>query len=218
MINLVFLGPPGSGKGTQASIICKQFDLDLISIGDILRSEQDSGTSLGEQINKLISKGNLVPLDIIIDILSRKVQSANKANRGILFDGVPRNFEQVTALNDILESLNTQLHIVVVFRVDCDTVTKRLKTRYICNSCDAILSVQDEDEKTCAMCSSNAIEKRDDDICDQAIEKRLNIFEEEADQIINFYKEKGILVEIDACKKQEQVTEEILRKLRAIVL
>ncbi|QEK38195.1 nucleoside monophosphate kinase [Candidatus Cytomitobacter indipagum] len=210
MLNLVFLGPPGSGKGTQASIICKKFDLELISMGDMLRAEQDSQTELGKQINSLISQGNLVPLNVIIDILKQKIQSTNK---GILFDGVPRSLDQANALENILHSLKMTLDAVIVFNIDYDTATKRMKHRYICKDCNAILSMQDSDEKICDLCQSSLIEKREDDICDQAIEKRLSVFEEESSHIIDFYKKKGILLEINACKNQDEVTKEILSNL-----
>ncbi|QEK38721.1 adenylate kinase family protein [Candidatus Cytomitobacter primus] len=206
MLNLAFLGPPGSGKGTQALIVSAKLKLDLVSMGDMLREECESGSVLGNEINQLISKGNLVPIHIIKDMIHKKVKSAD---HGILFDGIPRNIDQAIFLDDALSDLKQKLSCVIEFQISSEDVINRLKKRYICSDCSAILSI-DNNDLACNKCGSFNIEKRDDDISENAIQNRLQIFGEESKKILEFYAAKNILHKINADQNFNDVTNSIL--------
>ncbi len=207
MLNLVFMGPPGSGKGTQAAIISKKLGLELISVGDLLREESESKSKLGQQIDSFISVGELVPLEIISLIMKKRFLSCEK---GFLFDGIPRTIEQAIFLDDVMKSESSKLDYVIEFQVAESDVIARLKKRYICCDCHAILSISEMDKLHCNLCMSSNIERRDDDSSNEAVKTRINIFNTQTEKIRKFYKKQNILCNIDASKKHNEVTNSII--------
>lgn len=128
MLNIVLFGPPGAGKGTQSDLIIKKYQLVHLSTGDILRSEVAAGTSLGMEAKKLMDSGALVPDEIVIGMISSKLD-ANKDAKGFIFDGFPRTTAQAEALDKLLAGKNTSINMMLALEVDNDELTKRLLKR-----------------------------------------------------------------------------------------
>ncbi len=207
MLNLVFIGLPGSGKGTQSAIIAKKLKLELISIGDLLRKESKNNSDLGNKIRDLITVGKLVPLDIIRSVLEKKF---GECKNGFLFDGIPRTVEQAMFLDDVLLGSGASINYVIEFKIKEKDILERLSSRYICKSCNSILSIISKKEIICKFCNSSEIEKRDDDSSILAVKNRIDIFNNAIHKIKDFYLKKDLLFEIDASQKHDQVTSSIL--------
>ena len=211
MLNIIFLGLPGSGKGTQAQLISQKFKLDLISVGDLLRSECEKASDIGNQIKSIIDNGKLVTLDIIESVLLSNIK-LNKS--GVIFDGIPRNIEQAKLLDKVMLDLGRKIDFVIEFNIDESVIIERLKKRYICNVCHAILCLSDHAIKHCTYCNASNISKRDDDVCDKAVCNRIDTYNIELGDIKEFYAKKGILHKIDANQLAENVTNNIEKLIK----
>ncbi|USO00461.1 MAG: nucleoside monophosphate kinase [Alphaproteobacteria bacterium] len=201
-LNLVFLGLPGSGKGTQALEIAKKFELNLISVGDLLRDECDKKSDLGLKIKKRIDEGELVTLDIIEELLRQNIDSKD----GFIFDGIPRNIEQAVLLDKLMQERDARIDLVIEFQISENSIIDRIKHRYICNQCGAILCLNNATDKYCLECGVDDIFKRKDDCSTKAVNNRINVYNEEFHDIKNFYIAKSVLYSIDADRNLEEVT------------
>lgn len=202
---VVFLGAPGSGKGTQARLLERHYDINIFAVGEILRDEIEKRTNLGLRIEKSLSRGEFAPLDIILSLLKEKVIGTN-----FILDGFPRNIEQACEFDKFIdqhEMLSWNDVIVIDFVVPFDILRERLKSRKICKICDGSLL---EHEAECRFCGEMAFDcyTRSDDN-EAAIENRLKTFEKETDKLIKFYQTKKIYHPIDATKSVEDVFQEV---------
>jgi adenylate kinase len=177
MINLIFFGPPGSGKGTQSARIQETFNIIQISTGNILRHEIALKTPLGKSIEDTISRGELVSDELVTEVLKKALAEKMSQGNGFIFDGFPRNGEQAKILEKILSSLNLELNLVINLKVSEQELINRLLIR-------------------------GEVEKRSDDNI-ETIKKRLKIYESESDSIIRFYGDK--LLEISGEGAQEEI-------------
>lgn len=212
-MRLVLLGVPGAGKGTQAEKISQKFKIPHISIGDILRSEIKRGTPLGKKADEYVRKGKLVPDEVIIGIIKAEINSDGSKD-GFLLDGFPRNLKQATMLSDILDELGLKLNKVINIVANSDEVVKRLSSRRICVNCKKIYSFsnrQSGDVIRCPQCGGKLIKRKDDSI--DVIKKRLEIYEKETKPLINYYNDKGLLININGIGTEQEVTERILEHL-----
>ena len=210
-MNLVLLGPPGSGKGTQAERIAREFNLRVFSTGDILRQLSREERPLGRKIKEILRRGELVPEEIMVEILADFLTKEKR--EGILFDGYPRNLKQAKILTSRLEKLGG-VSLAIYLKVRSGVVVKRLGSRRICPNCGAVYNLETKPpkrENVCDSCESRLVCREDEKPA--AIRKRLAVFEEETLPVLDFFKKEGNLVTINGEASIEEVYEEIKREI-----
>lgn len=193
-MNLIFLGPPGVGKGTIAKMVVKEKGLIQISTGDLLRAAIAEGSELGMKAKEYMDQGKLVPDDLVIDLIKNRISQEDCAN-GFILDGFPRTIPQAEALS----SSDVKIDKVVNFSAKDETIVQRLSGRRTCKECGAIFHIQNippKEEGKCDKCGGELFQRDDDK--PEAIEKRLEVYREQTAPLIDYYKEKGMLAEVDA--------------------
>lgn len=207
---VVFLGPPGSGKGTQASLLEKKFNYDIISIGDILRKNINENTELGIKAKEFVKNGKLVPDDLIVKIVENYLKiNINKAEVHI-FDGFPRNISQAESLEKILENENGYIDFVIRFNLDEKIIIKRTSNRRICNKCKKVYNILSNppiNDNKCDKCSVELIIRDDDK--SEVIMERLRVYNKKTKPLIAFYNIKNNYYCIEADNKIENILQQI---------
>lgn len=194
-MNLVFLGPPGAGKGTQANVVCKYFDLKHISTGDLLREVVKDNSLIGRKVKEFMDKGLLVPDEIVVQIVAQEIKGDKK---GFILDGFPRNLAQAEFLDNSLCSSNISLDRVLNFVTSPEKVIERLSGRRICPKCQAIYHIKNMPplkEGICDKCASRLLQRDDDK--EETVKERLKVYKQLSEPLIEYYKQKGILVDIN---------------------
>ena len=210
-MRIVLLGSPGAGKGTQAKVISKKFDIPHISTGDILRNEIESESGLGKEAAGFVESGKLVPDRIIIEIIKNEI-SPDKSKNGFLMDGFPRNLEQARMFSDLLDELGIELDKVININVSKDEIVDRLSKRRSCSVCKSIFSIgNNKDLEKCPKCNGDLIVREDDK--KEVIKHRLDVYESETRPLIDFYADKGLLVNIDGSGEETEITKKVLKVL-----
>jgi len=211
-MRLILLGAPGVGKGTQAKKIAEKFNIAHISTGDLLRAEISDKTELGMKAQEFVSNGKLVPDDLIMAIIKEKFKSGDLEN-GFLMDGFPRTIDQAKMLENILKELRLELDKVINIVLDKNEIIKRVMNRVVCNSCKKIFKLDDfaDKELKCDACN-NVLSKRADD-SEAVIKKRLEVYELETKPLIEYYKNKKLLENVDGLGTEEEIFERILNHL-----
>ncbi len=201
-MRLILLGAPGAGKGTVAKLLTDIDGSVQISTGDILRAAVKEGTELGKKAESFMKAGELVPDQLIMDIMGERLQE-DDCQKGFLLDGFPRTIPQAEALKELLEKLNIQLDGVINLDVPRDVILDRLTTRRTCVDCGAIYNVKSSPTKVegvCDACGGKVVQR--DDETEEAISKRLDVFEEQTAPLVGFYQKAGNLVNINATSSQ----------------
>ena len=209
-LNLVLIGPPGSGKGTQAVRIARRYHLPHISTGDILRQAVRDGTPLGREVEATIASGALVGDELISSLVEARLQRPDVA-RGFLLDGFPRTSDQAR----FLDTLQPDLTVIHIYVPDGEII-KRLSTRRICRSCGLTQSVS-ADEATgeaCPYCGGSLVRRDDDDT--ETVTKRLATYATFAGPLIAHYQTRARFVTIEGVKPPDRVSEDIFRSLDAL--
>lgn len=208
---LILLGPPGSGKGTQAKQLSKNLDYYHLSTGDLLRSELQKETVLGKKIRNYIDRGELVPDEIIVNILLESIAKINDLS-GIILDGFPRTLTQAQLLYKKYGIKNT---IVFFLDVEDSIIINRIIQRRMCVQCGHLYHLEFYPPKEIGRCDNcnGKLEQRFDDK-ESIIKKRLEIFHKEMPPILQFYENQGILIHIKGNKSQKQITESIIHELK----
>ncbi len=209
-MNLVFLGLPGAGKGTQAKILANKYDIPHISTGDIFRNAIKNETPLGVKAKEYIDSGELVPDEVTNGIVKERLQDKD-CNKGFILDGYPRTLDQAEALDRNLDELSKTLDLVIYTRVREGELIKRLTGRRICENCGATYHVDfnpPEEESVCDECGGKLIQRDDDK--EETVKNRINVNKNNTDKLINYYNNKNILVEIDAEKDIDKVSNDII--------
>jgi adenylate kinase len=209
-MRIVMLGAPGAGKGTQAKKISEKFDVPHISTGDILRKEIKKGTEAGLKARENVESGKLVSDDLIIDIIENFIKD-DSIKEGFIMDGFPRNTVQAKKFMKMLEKNDSGLDKVVNIVVDYDELIQRLGSRRICVKCHHITSINGNQGKRCPECGGRLVRREDDR--EEVIRKRLEVYEEQTRPLIEYYRKRGILVNIKGNGREEEVTERILNNL-----
>ena len=208
-MNILFLGAPGSGKGTQSKNIENEFNIPQISTGDLLRAETSSGSELGEELKKIMSSGKFVSDDIVLGLVSKKINS-DECKNGFILDGFPRNLSQASSLDDLLKTLGVSIEYVFLIDVPTDLIIKRCVGRITCNTCGKIENEYFSDYREGDKCGEGVFVKRADDN-EETVSNRLKVYAEQTEPIIEFYKEQGILHRIIGGEDGPQrLTDEIL--------
>jgi adenylate kinase len=213
-LNLILLGPPGAGKGTQAGRLRDDFGLPYIGTGDLLREHKANGTELGTQAKQYMQEGKLVPDDLVIAMILEKIEE--EGEDGFLLDGFPRNVAQAYELDGILNDLGNSLSVVLDLNVDHDEVVRRLSGRRTCKACGHVWHVdydKPESENLCSKCGGQLYQRDDDQ--PETVRHRLEVYTEQTAPLIQFYAGRKQLVEIDALGTVEDVTERAIQALTA---
>ena len=196
-MNLIFLGPPGAGKGTQAKRICEEHNLTQIATGDILREHLKNDSGLGKRAREYINAGNLVPNDLIIDMMRYEIEK-NRSKGGYLLDGFPRTVEQAEALDDLLKELDDTIDVAIVLNVPNSELMGRLTGRRVCSKCGTSYHVIFNPPSKEGMCDNDGeqlIQRKDDN--EETVKNRLEVYEGQTKPIIMYYEKKGLAHHVD---------------------
>lgn len=208
-MRLLFLGAPGAGKGTQAKMIAEEFGLLHIAPGDIFRQEVKAGTELGHLVEGIMAEGRLVPDDITIQIIEKRLNSP-EARNGFVLDGFPRNLAQAQALKDMLERKGERLDLVIDLVVPEEELLKRSMSRRVCAKCGKPYNLNldpPEVEGRCDVCGGELIVRDDDK--EDTIKERFRVYHEETEPLREYYAKCGILVSVDGCGDIDSVCDKI---------
>jgi len=210
-MRLIFLGGPGSGKGTQAKKLVEKFGLVHISTGDLLRKAMKEGTELGKTAKKYVDAGDLVPDDVILGMIREKL---NEIDGGFIFDGFPRTLEQARGLEGILSELNMDIDKVVNLNVNDDLIVERLGARRMCKTCGFEYNLKTRPPKKEGICDLDGGElyQRSDDN-EETIKNRLTLYHDKTQPIEDFYRESGKLVDIDGSGSFDDVFNSIVESV-----
>ncbi len=211
-MRLILLGAPGAGKGTVAKLLTKVDGSVQISTGDILRGAVKDGTELGKKAHAFMTAGDLVPDELIMDIMGERLLE-DDCKAGFLLDGFPRTIPQAEALKTLLEKLDIKLDFAVNLEVPRDEILRRLTTRRTCVDCGAIynvISMPPKVEGKCDKCDGDIVQR--DDETEEAISKRLDVYNEKTAPLANYYKDAGMLLDVNATSS-DTVVKEITSKL-----
>lgn len=210
---LVLLGLPGAGKGTQSRRLAEEFNLRIIATGDLFREEIRKGTELGRLVEKYLKDGTLVPDDIVIDIV-KKIIGFPKCTTGVIFDGFPRTIKQANALDELLSKCNRKISLAINIEISDEEVIKRNAYRRICVNCGQVYHILLNPPRTlgiCDICGGKIIQRPDDR--EEVIKKRLLTYRRWTKPIIQYYRDKGILVNIDGTKSIDEVYHDIKKAI-----
>ncbi|GJQ24713.1 adenylate kinase [Candidatus Brocadia sapporoensis] len=210
-MRIVFLGPPGAGKGTQAETLSREKKLSHISSGNLLREAVENGTETGRKAQQHINKGQLVPDKIVVDIIRERIVK-NDCKNGFILDGFPRTLSQAIVLDEMLKNLGNKLDMVFYFAISKESIVLRLSGRRICATCGAnyhIKYVPSLEDGICDKCGGKLYQRTDDKL--ETVLERIKVYHEQTEDLINYYKKNGILKEIESESNVESITENILK-------
>lgn len=208
-MNLVLMGPPGAGKGTQGEILSKRLGIDTISTGVMLRTAIKEQTEIGKQVEKLINDGKLVPDDIMVKLVKERLAKPDCAD-GFILDGFPRTTAQAEALTES----GVKIDKVLSLDVDDDKIIERLSSRRECSKCGApynVISNKPETEGKCDKCGGDLIQRADDNPA--TIKNRLDVYHEQTEPIKAYYEKQGLLVTAQGEEKLEDTTSNVAKAL-----
>ena len=210
-MQIIFLGPPASGKGTQSAFIVEKYNIPHVSTGDILRKAIKERTPAGILAEKIINEGNLVPDDVMINIVKDRLSKPDCKN-GFLLDGFPRTIPQAEALEVITKEINQPIDLVINLVIDQDLLIERVIGRRICKSCNASYHLKNNPPKkqgVCDICGGELFQRADDN--EQSVKVRLEAYEKQTSPLVHYYAEKGIVKDIDASKEIDQIFDDICK-------
>ncbi|MGB1539339.1 MAG: adenylate kinase [Rickettsiales bacterium] len=209
-MKLILLGPPGAGKGTQARLLQEKFGLAHLSTGDMLRAAVESGSPMGQQLQEIMSSGNLVPDNIMVDLIRDRIKEADCKN-GFILDGFPRTIAQAEALDEMLESEGMQLNYVIEMQVVDSEMVERISGRYTCAKCGE--GYHDHFKKpakegVCDECGDTEFKRRADDRA-ETVKRRLEAYHEQTAPLLPYYRNRGVLASVNGMAEIEDVTKQI---------
>ena len=212
---VILLGPPGTGKGTQAKLIAQQLGLAHLSTGDMFRAAVAQGSALGKQAKAFMDSGELVPDEVTIGMLEERVRQPD-AQRGVVFDGYPRTLEQAKALDAALKRQAKSADIALNLTASDDELVRRLSGRWLCGSCGEIYQAQSRPPRqpgVCDNCGGKLAQREDDkpEVVRQRLEKQ-----RPPAQLVTYYRDEGKLVDVDAQQDVGTVTRQLLAAIQSI--
>ncbi len=204
-MNLLLLGPPGAGKGTQAALISKKYSIPHISTGEILRNCIKNGSELGKKAKAYVESGHLVPDEIVVQMVKERI-SKSDCEGGFILDGFPRNYKQAEELTVCLKELGKEIDSALNFDASEGVIIERLTGRRICSKCETIFHIKNMPPKVdgiCDKCGGKLIQRKDDE--EETIRNRLKVYRESAQPLLDYYQKKGLLFTIPADKDYREV-------------
>ena len=208
-MNIIFLGPPGAGKGTQAQIVCQRLGIPQVSTGDMLRAAIAAGTEMGRKAKEYMDQGQLVPDEVVIGIVRDRLADAD-CQKGYILDGFPRTVEQAKALSTF-----AKIDVAINLDVPDDVLVKRLSGRRVCPLCGAPYQVDRLNGETVCRADGTPLIQRDDDKAETVL-NRLAVYHQKTAPLIDHYRAEGLLKNIGGGLSLEEISEEIFRTLEAI--
>lgn len=208
-MNIIFLGPPGAGKGTQAQIVCQRLGIPQVSTGDMLRAAIAAGTEMGLKAKAYMDQGQLVPDEVVIGIVRDRLAKED-CRKGYILDGFPRTVEQARALGTF-----AKIDVAINLDVPDDVLVKRLSGRRVCPLCGAPYHVDRLNGKTVCKADGTPLIQRDDDRAETVL-NRLTVYHQKTAPLIDYYRDEGLLKNIGGGLSLEEISEEIFRTLEAI--
>lgn len=215
-MQIILMGAPGAGKGTQAAFLVKKFGIPQIATGDMFRAAVKSGTELGKQAKACMDAGKLVPDEVTIGIVRERL-GKDDCKKGFILDGFPRTVEQADALNKILADLGKTLTAVLNIAVPAEDLIGRSVGRRVCKNCGATYHVEfnaPKVEGVCDSCGGELYQRADDTV--ETMTNRLNVYVESTRPLIEYYKKAGVYTEVDGRQAIEKVTEALINVLSSV--
>ena len=212
-MRLIMLGAPGAGKGTQSTYFAERLSIPHISSGALFRKNISEKTELGKEVQEIISKGELVPDRIVIEMMMERILQRD-CQRGYILDGFPRTYEQATALKHALLEFGEQIDHALSLEVPDEKIKMRMPNRLVCPLCDTPYSLHINPPLVpgiCDRCGSQLSQRSDDN--EETVQKRLETFHKETEPIKDYYRRKGLLIEVDGTNDPDQVYKDIVRAL-----
>ena len=209
-MKIIMLGAPGAGKGTQADKICAKYNIPHISTGDIFRANIKNNTELGQKAKSYMDKGELVPDELVVDLVVDRIK-ADDCTNGYVLDGFPRTIPQAEALDAALAAINDKVDYAINVEVPDENIINRMSGRRACVACGAtyhIVHIPTKVEGVCDKCGAELI-LRDDDK-PETVKNRLNVYHEQTQSLIDYYTAKNVLHEVDGTKAMEDVFSSIV--------
>ena len=216
MINIILLGPPGAGKGTQARRLVDERDMVQLSTGDMRREAKDSGTEMGNRVAEVMARGELVTDEIVIGLILEKLEGDNRG--GFIFDGFPRTLAQADALGELLDATGKTLDAVVEMRVDDDALVQRITARSTCGNCGEVyndITKPIPADGTCSNCGGTEFKRRADDNED-SLKQRLMEYYKKTSPLLGYYYAKGNLNPVNGLGEIAEVASEIAAVLAEV--
>jgi adenylate kinase len=214
-MNLILVGPPGSGKGTQSRLLEDKFGLKQLSTGDMLRAAKTSGSEMGKLVAQVMKRGDLVTDEIVIGLISERLESES-VSTGFIFDGFPRTLAQADALSELLYKKNRTLDFVIEMKVDDEALVKRIAGRFSCKKCGEVYHKDTkplEKENCCNSCNGmNCFEQRSDDN-ENSFRTRLTSYYKDTSPLIGYYYAKELLVSVDGLLDIAAIQKNIIKVL-----
>ena len=214
-MKIVMLGAPGAGKGTQAKMIADKYQIPHISTGDIFRANISNGTELGKKAKTYMDQGLLVPDELVVDLVVDRVQQ-DDCKKGFILDGFPRTIPQAEALTEALKKLGEKVDFAINVEVPDENIVNRMSGRRACVSCGSTYHIvynPTKVEGVCDKCGNELILREDDK--PETVKKRLDVYHEQTQPLIEYYTNEGVLVEVDGTKDMKDVFSAIVDILGA---
>ncbi len=212
-MNIIMLGPPGAGKGTQAKMMVERLSIPQISTGDMLRAAVKEGTELGKKAKEYMDSGKLVPDEVVIGIVKERLAQSD-CDRGFILDGFPRTIPQAEALDKVLGELGKKIEYVINVAVPNEELLSRLTGRRTCKKCGAMYHVvfnPPKKEGVCDKCGGELYQRDDDK--EDTIRQRLKVYEDQTAPLIKYYRKKGVLYDVDGTGSIPEILQDILKVL-----
>ena len=222
-MHVILMGPQGSGKGTQAARLAPRLGLALVATGDLFRGAIAAGTPLGRRIKDIYDRGELVPDEITVGLVDEKLDDIARERqlgegvRGALFDGFPRTRAQAEALDAALAKRGESLSRVIRLDVPTETLVARLAGRRVCQRCGTVYHVEFNPPRrpgACDRCGGEVVQRADD--TPAAVKKRLDLYFEQTEPLLAYYRERGLVTDVDGDRPIETVTDEIVRVVEGV--
>ena len=212
-MKLVMLGAPGAGKGTQAKKLAEKYGIPHISTGDIFRSNIKEGTELGKKVKGFLDSGALVPDELTVDLVMDRIGQAD-CRKGYILDGFPRTIRQAEKLTEALAAQGGDIDWAVNVEVPDEAIVERMSGRRMCPSCGAsyhVVNIPPKKEGICDQCGAALITRPDDE--PETVRKRLEVYHQQTQPLIDYYKAKGLVADVDGTQSMEQVFQAIVDRL-----
>lgn len=212
-MRLIMLGAPGAGKGTQAKKIAAKYDIPHISTGDIFRANIKNETELGKKAKGFMDQGLLVPDELVLELVADRLSQAD-AKKGFVLDGFPRTIPQATSLDETLEKMESSINYAIDVDVADEAIVKRMNGRRACVNCGAtyhLVTIPPTVEGKCDKCGSDLILRPDDE--PETVLKRLSVYHEQTQPLIDYYRNKGVLESVDGTQHMDDIFNQIVNLL-----
>ncbi|MGI6551303.1 MAG: adenylate kinase [Syntrophomonadales bacterium] len=214
-MNVILVGPPGAGKGTQAETIVEHFKIPHVSTGDMFRDAVRQGTELGKRAQEYMNAGKLVPDEVTIGIVKERLSQPD-CDKGFLLDGFPRTVVQAEALDGIMDSLGKKIEVVVNIAVPDEIIVERIVGRRSCKKCNTVYHTKFNPPKVegiCDKCGEPLFQRADDQ--EETAVQRLRVYAEQTNPVLDFYSKKGVVKDIDGNRARSAVWEDVKKALES---